>query len=242
MLNSRCDFKNGFFSCYLPEDTVLLILKVKTKMGNHTLVEDTEKWTEKFCPWKKPSKDRKQVPQKLPGVLTHKKNDISVTSDSGPCPSLPEHEYKPRYFDEPKWLSSDKENMPPIESITPPSLRNLSIEEENNEIKHEATLWEANVARNLDSLPRSSSLYPKKKTSTLEDLETNTDNNMVDMTDFFDRPQNEKRSPRPKQADSTQEQCPTMQNSPTHTPKSSVATSPPAKPHRNEIWGILPDK
>ena len=35
--------------------------------------------------------------------------------------------------------------MPPIESITPPSLGNLSIEEENNEVEHEATLWEANV-------------------------------------------------------------------------------------------------
>ena len=93
------------------------------------------------------------------------------------------------------------------------------------------------MARNLDSLPRLSSPYPKKKTSTLEDLETDTDDNMVDMTDFFDRPQNEKRSPRPKQADSNHEQCPTPQNSPTHTPKSSMPTTPPAKPHRNEIWG-----
>ena len=88
--------------------------------------------------------------------------------------------------------------MPPIELVTPTLLRNLSLEEENNEVEHKATSWEANVARNLDSLPRSSSPYPKKKTSTLEDLETDTDNNMVDMTDFFDRPQNEKRSPRPK--------------------------------------------
>ena len=62
------------------------------------------------------------------------------------------------------------------------------------------------------------------------------------MTDFFDRPQNEKRSPRPNQADTNHEQCPTLQNSPTHTPKSSVSKAPPAKPHRNEIWGILPDK
>ena len=86
-LNSQCDFMNGFFSCDLPEDAVLLILKVKTKTGNHTLVEDTEKWTENFHPWKKPSKDEKQFPQKLPGVLTPKKSDISVTSDSGPCPA-----------------------------------------------------------------------------------------------------------------------------------------------------------
>ena len=126
--------------------------------------------------------------------MTPKKNDISITSDPGPCPSLTEHEYKPRYFDEPEWLSSNKENMPP------------------------------------------------KKTSTLEDLETDTDNNMVDMTDFFKRPPNKKRSPRPKQANSNQEQCPTPQNSPTHTPKSSVTATSPTKPHRNEIWGILPDK
>ena len=77
-----------------------------------------------------------KVPQKLLGVLTPKKIDISVTSDSGPCPSLTEHEYKPRYFNEPEWLSSDKENMPPIEPVTPPSLQNLCLEEEeNNEVE-----------------------------------------------------------------------------------------------------------
>ena len=85
-LNSRCDFENGFFTCDLPEDTVLLILKVKPQTGNHTLVEDTEKWFEKFLAWKKPNKNRKQVPRKLPGVLTPQKNDNSITSDSGPCP------------------------------------------------------------------------------------------------------------------------------------------------------------
>ena len=142
-LNSQCDLENGFFLCDLPEDVVLLILKVKTKMGNHTLVEDTEKWTEKFCPWKKPSKEGKQFPPKLPGVLTPKKSDISVTLDSGQCPSPKEHEYSPKYFDEPDCPSFD---MPSIESITPPSLKNLSIEEENSEIEHEATSWEANVA------------------------------------------------------------------------------------------------
>ena len=46
-LNSRCDFKNSFFTCDLPEDAVLPILKVKTQTGNHTLVEDREKQTGK---------------------------------------------------------------------------------------------------------------------------------------------------------------------------------------------------
>ena len=47
-LNSRCDFENGFFICDLPEDAVLLILKVKTQTRNHTPVEDTEKQNEKL--------------------------------------------------------------------------------------------------------------------------------------------------------------------------------------------------
>ena len=89
-LNSRCDFENGFFTCDLPEDTVLLILKVETLTGNHTLVEDMEKQNELFQPWKKLVKDGKHVPQKLPGVLTPWKNDNSITSDSGLCPSLTE--------------------------------------------------------------------------------------------------------------------------------------------------------
>ena len=147
-LNLKHDFDNGFFTCDLPEDAVLLVLKVKTKTGNHTLVEDMEKWTEKFRPWKKPSKDRKTSPRKLPGVLSPRKNDVSVTSDSGPCPSsLTEMEYKPQFFDEPECLSSDKENIPPPKSITPPSLKNLSLEEEMTGNKTEVTSWEASVAK-----------------------------------------------------------------------------------------------
>ena len=239
-LNSWCDFENGFFSCNLPEDTVLLILKVKTKTGNHMLVEDTERQTEKFCPWKKPSKEGKQFPRKLPGVLTPKRSDISVTSDSGQCPSPVEHEYRPKYFEEPECIDSDKENMPPIESITLPSLKNLSLEEENDdENEHEATSWEAHVAQNVELPHRSSSPYPQKKTRTLEDLETDTDDNMVDMTNFFDRPQNEKRSSKPTTYGNTSEQCPTPQNSPTHVTKLPIS---PVKPRRNEVWGILPDK
>ena len=65
---------------------------------------------------------------------------------------------------------------------------------------------------------------------------------MVNITNFFDRPQNEKRSPRPKQAKTNSEQCPHLRTVPhTHT-KSSVSMTPPAKPHRDEVWGTLPDK
>ena len=130
------------------------------------------------------------------------KNNNSITSDSGPCPSLTEHEYKPRFFNKPDCLSSNKENIPPIESVTPPSLRNLSLEEEANESENKATSWEANVARNLETMPKASSPYLRKM-STLEDLELDTDNDMIDVSDFFERPSNDKRSPRPKQTTMT---------------------------------------
>ena len=98
-LNSRCNFENGFFTCDLPEDAVLLVVKVKTKTGNHTLVEDTEKQTEKFRLCKKPTKDGESSPRRLLGVLTPRKKDNSITSNSGPCPSsLTETEYKPKLF------------------------------------------------------------------------------------------------------------------------------------------------
>ena len=245
-LNSRCDFDNGFFTCDLPEDALLLVVKVKTKTGNHTLVEDTEKRTEKFRPWKKPTKDGKTSPRKLPGILSPRKNDISATSDSGPCPSSPtEMEYKPHFFDEPECLSSDKENVPPLESITPPSLKNLSLEVGTTENDTETTSWEASVAKNIMTTPRASSPYPEQP-NTLEQLEPDTDDEIIDITDYSERPSNDKRSPRHKQKyvtnTVTQGHCPTPQNSPTYIAMNTTAASVPAKPHRMEIRGILPDK
>ena len=141
-------------------------------------------------------------------------------------------------------MSSDKENMPLTESITPPSLRNLSLEEEVDNDNNEATSWEANVARKLVMTPRESLPFPKW-TSTLEDLEPDTDNDIIDITDYSERLSNDERSPRPKQMDmthtTTQGHCPTPQNSPTHLAMNTAAVAP-AKPHRTEIWGILPDK
>ena len=91
------------------------------------------------------------------------------------------------FFDEPDCLSSDKENIPPTELSTPPSLRNLSLEEEANKPENEATSWEVSVARNLETIPRGCSPYPKK-TSTLEDLEPDMDDDIIDVTDFFKEP------------------------------------------------------
>ena len=137
-------------------------------------------------------------------------------------------------------MSSDKENMLPTESVTPPSLGNLSLEEEVNEPENETTSWEASVARNVETIPRASSPYPRK-TRTLEDLELDTDKDIIDITDYSERPSNDKRSPRPKQPDLTQGHCPTPQNSPTYLAMNASAVAP-IKPHRTEIQWILLDK
>ena len=71
--------------------------------------------------------------------------------------------------------------------VTPPSLRNLSLEEEANKLENEATSWEANVARNLETMPKASSPYPRKM-GTLQDLEPDTDNDMIDVSDFSKDP------------------------------------------------------
>ena len=58
-------------------------------------------------------------------------------------------------------------------------------------------------------------------------------------------PANDKRSPRPKETDTThvttQGHCPIPENSPTYLAMNTMAAAP-AKPHRTEIWEILPDK
>ena len=59
-------------------------------------------------------------------------------------------------------LSSEKENIPPTESVTPPCLKNLSLEEGTNRNEDEATSWEASVAKNIMTTPRASSPYPNQ--------------------------------------------------------------------------------
>ena len=140
-------------------------------------------------------------------------------------------------------MSSDKENMPLTESVTLPFLRNLSLKEEADDNENEATSWEANVARKLVTIFRASLPF-LKQTSTLEDLEPDTDDDIIDVTDYSERPTNDKRSPKPKETDmthvTTQGHCPTPQNSPTYLAMNASAA--PAKPHRTEIQGILLDK
>ena len=69
---------------------------------------------------------------------------------------------------------------------------------------------------------------------------------MIDVSDIFKRPSNDKRSPRPKQTNTThsttQGHCSTPQNSPTYVQINTATAAALAKPNKTKIWGILPDK
>ena len=62
--------------------------------------------------------------------------------------------------------------------------------------------------------------------STLKDLEADMDDDIIDVTDYSERPTNDKRSPRPKQTDTThmttQGHCSRPQNSPTYLSMNAV--------------------
>ena len=79
----------------------------------------------------------------------------------------------------------------------------------------------------------------------LEQLEPDTDDEIIHITDYSERPSNDKRSPQHKQKyvthTVTQGHCLTPQTSPTYIAM-NAAVAVPAKPHQMEIWGILPDK
>ena len=187
----------------------------------------------------------KLVPENFQGYWLPGRMKIAWPQTQGPCPSsLTEAEYRPQFFDEPECLSSDKENIPPIESITPPSLKNLSLEEGMTGNETEATSWEASVTKTIMTTPRASSPYPDWP-STLQQLIPDIDNDIIDITDYSERPANDRRSPWHKQKyvthTVTQGHCPTPQTSPTYIVMNAAATVP-AKPHWTEIWGILPDK
>ena len=58
--------------------------------------------------------------------------------------------------------------------------------------------WEVSAAKNIMTTPRASSPYPDQH-STLQQLEPDMDNDIIDITDYSERPANDRRSPQYKQ-------------------------------------------
>ena len=232
-LNSRCDFKEGFFSCSLLIDTVQLVLQVETKHGKHTLKQDKEKRTEKFRPWAKWTNNDGTK-------CTLDSLTPSISSDSGAWLPTPVFEYKPKLFKDPRNTQLDKENMPPLENIRMPI---LNIEENDfldrtEKLLRKDTQWEAQqVPLPRLSFPFSNDNWP----SSMEQLEPETDDDM-DIRDFSERPANDRRPPKPpsKPKMMVQDLIPPPDYS-DHVPMNVLALSIP-NPQFPEICMTTPEK
>ena len=148
-LNTKCDFKHGFFSCDLPVDNVQVSVCVDTKRGKHTLREDRQQRTERYRTWNKHNDDPRQILDSI---------TVSNLLDSGDWLPSPEHNYRPKLFDDPRNPDSSKENMPPLEPV-PMSVFNAREREFLNKMKQllgTGDNWEAHVAQQI-LLPRTSS-------------------------------------------------------------------------------------
>ena len=235
-LNSRCDFKQGFFTCDLPVDTVELILQAKTKCRKHTLREDQEKRTEKYRPWERCTDN--DSPRCILDSLSP-----SVTSDSGPWLPTPKFDYKSKLFDDPRANHSNKENMPILE---PAPIPVLNIEESNffdrtKKLVGKDNKWEAHVAQQVP-LPRSSFPYPNNdQSSSLEQLKPETEDDM-DIRDFLEGPINDQRPPKPPRKPKVM-----LQNLIPPPGFPDYMTMDPTmmgipKPQHTQVRGIIPEK
>ena len=106
-LNTKCDFKHGFFPFNLPVDTIQVSVHVDTKQGKHNLKEDKHQRKERHRTWTKCNNDPRQALDSL---------TASDICDSGAWLPTPEHDYRPKLFDNPWNPDSSKENMSPLES------------------------------------------------------------------------------------------------------------------------------
>ena len=82
-------------------------MHVDTKWGKQTLKEDRHQRTERIRTWTKHNYDPRQVLDSL---------TASDLSNSGVWLPTPEHNYRPKLFNDPRNQDSSKENMPPLES------------------------------------------------------------------------------------------------------------------------------
>ena len=190
------------------------------------LTEDHKRWTKKYQPR---DKHPRGIPRKRLDSITKRTIDTSVTSDLGPWLPTPNIAYRPTIFDNPRNISSDKENAPPSpEPNEPMNTAMLILCEEDfmdrtNKVLGKDAKWEAHVVQQI-LLPRSSSPYPYKRPGILEQLEPETEDK-ININDYSEKPVNDKRPPKPKHAPNifnNPEFLPNPQNSPDYIAMSAA--------------------
>ena len=230
-LNSMCDFQQGFFMHDLPVDVIELVLRVRTRCSNHTLREDREKRTQKFRTWERQTDDD-NLKSKIDS-LSH-----TMTTDSEEWIPTFDYIYRPKLFNDPRGTSSDRENMPELELI--PMSEGEILEWTEEPMKRD-NKQEAQVAKQILLPETSSPNTDMDLTGSMEQLETFTEDDK-DVSDFSERPDNDKRPARPPRKLKTilQNLIPPL-GCPNYMAMNAAVAGIP-KPHSAEIRGMTPEK
>ena len=120
----------------IPRDTIQVVLKIRTKLGKHTLTEDHKKRTEKCRLWEKCSQCITIDPmEKVEPISLQKVHGSGSSSDLGAWIQVDgDLEFMCMIFNYPKNMSSDKENTPIFDTQPSLTLNNLNI---TNDTRHE---------------------------------------------------------------------------------------------------------
>ena len=271
-LNTNCDFNSGLFMSNISRDAIQVVLKIKTKLGKHTLTEDCER-TEKYRPWEMCTQCVMIDPMKrVEPILLQKVHDSGSSSDSGAGIQVDgDLEFTHKIFNDPKNMSSDKENTPIIDSQTMLALNALNItdgtrpeglpERPTNVVgpyfpkyilKWPRCIcitesdWEDNATQQMP-MPRTNSPYPDDSNKRLEKLETETADEL-DQIDYRARPANDRRLPKPRCRPTLRRSPPSWLKNDCPTPQTHpkyltmVASPQQIKQPTYEVRGILPER
>ena len=205
----------------IPRDAIQVVLKINTKWGKHTLTEDCERRPEKYRLWKKCPQCVMINPMKrvVDPISLQKVHDSGSSLNSGAWIQVSRDlEFICKVFNDPKNMSSDKENMPMIDTQTTLTLNDLNITDCTGPeglserpanfvgpycpkcilkwprcICTTESGWEDNTTQQMP-MPRTSSPYPDDSDKDLEKLETETEDKL-DQIDYGARPSDDRRPP-----------------------------------------------
>ena len=108
ILNTTCDL-NGYLFCRMPDNTLEVEVKIKTKWGKYTLHQDTHIRTEKYCSWDRAdrranvhTRRRRRTPQREVMSSSHYTNTNSETD----IPTGKGLGYPPQVFTDPEFAAT----------------------------------------------------------------------------------------------------------------------------------------
>ena len=114
--NATCNFNMGYLICNISDNTVEVVVKIKTTFGKHTLMEDQERRTVKYRPFgrhnqpKIKMETRKKVTQMKVRKMRKEGTELGTSSDSGTW--VPEGEgfgNPPKRFTNPSYPQTSEE-------------------------------------------------------------------------------------------------------------------------------------